>query len=424
MSAVRMSPGGECEPCGIPYYLPKPLLVVAKNVRHIDEAKVGLTGSAPIPGSFDNQADYANLNANVSFPATPPDEDGGGGTEESGIDGTQPFAREQMTPSDAWRDGITPDSFFSYQIVFVPDLSQKYGLQISGGPGEVRAAMNMVNGWMYTGMGPFYLKDSSTAQNRMACGVQALFTGRGAADVLNEVSDIAALGVPSPNTAPSVNENTTDTIPTNTLVNAVTEFADAIKQQQMIPAKMLNYAEIYIYEPELSPDGQMHWELIVEHHFDRDYMTRDPSLANTDQQMLGIIGQLLQQQQVSPPAGEAATPPGQTIQMPLELLPPAAETRDESGEDSGDLFGPAIPGAIRGGAQRAATNAGNAIVQRALPGVTNGIAPYGGATANEVNVNVASDDSDGAHSHRRGWFPILRRNRPVIQNRTNVFTTN
>ena len=65
-----MSPGGqgECEPNGIPYYLPKPLLVVAKNVRHIDESKVGLTESAPIPGGFDNQAAYADVKANVTVP--------------------------------------------------------------------------------------------------------------------------------------------------------------------------------------------------------------------------------------------------------------------------------------------------------------------------------------------------------------------
>ena len=29
---------------GIPFYLPKPLLIVAKNFRNLEEAKVGLTG--------------------------------------------------------------------------------------------------------------------------------------------------------------------------------------------------------------------------------------------------------------------------------------------------------------------------------------------------------------------------------------------
>ena len=42
-----------------------------------------------------------------------------------------------MTPSGRMDDGVSPDSFYTYQVMFVPDLSQKYGLQISGGPGEV-----------------------------------------------------------------------------------------------------------------------------------------------------------------------------------------------------------------------------------------------------------------------------------------------
>ncbi|MEP3929108.1 hypothetical protein, partial [Rhodopirellula bahusiensis] len=67
---MGLSPANQCDPPGIPYYLPKPLLVVAKNVRHIDESKVGLTGPAPIPGGFDNQAAYADIKANVTVPNT------------------------------------------------------------------------------------------------------------------------------------------------------------------------------------------------------------------------------------------------------------------------------------------------------------------------------------------------------------------
>ncbi len=70
ITAVGLSPANRCEPHGIPYYLPKPLLVVAKNVRHIDESKVGLTGPAPIPGGFDNQAAYADIKANVTVPSS------------------------------------------------------------------------------------------------------------------------------------------------------------------------------------------------------------------------------------------------------------------------------------------------------------------------------------------------------------------
>ncbi len=37
-----------------------------------------------------------------------------------------------------------------------------------------------------------------------------------------------------------------------------------------VPQQMLNYAEIYIYEPVLLGD-QTEWRLVAEHHFDRHY---------------------------------------------------------------------------------------------------------------------------------------------------------
>ncbi len=40
ITAVGLSPGNRCDPPAIPYYLPKPLLVISKNFRHIDESKV------------------------------------------------------------------------------------------------------------------------------------------------------------------------------------------------------------------------------------------------------------------------------------------------------------------------------------------------------------------------------------------------
>src|SRR4051812_31180362 len=76
ISAVSLNPTVTCDeswfhhhkqPEGIPFYLPKPLLIVAKNFRNIEEAKTGLTDSAPIPGYFDDQAKYADLNARTNF---------------------------------------------------------------------------------------------------------------------------------------------------------------------------------------------------------------------------------------------------------------------------------------------------------------------------------------------------------------------
>src|SRR4051812_12659919 len=48
---------------GIPFYLPKPLLIIAKNFRNVEDAKVGVTSPAPIPNNWDDQGKYADMNA-------------------------------------------------------------------------------------------------------------------------------------------------------------------------------------------------------------------------------------------------------------------------------------------------------------------------------------------------------------------------
>lgn len=269
VTAVPLSPWNQCEPEGIPYYLPKPLLVVAKNVRHIDEAKVGLTAPAPIPNAFDNQAAYADLKANVTVPGTT--STGAAASVAAGFPqhfdtgrGTVPdrAVSETMIPSGRIEDGIAPDSFYTYQIIFVPDLSQKYGLRIKGGPGEIRAAMNLVNGWMYTGMGPYYLKDSSTAQNLMAFGAASMFAGRGAADVLNEVGDLARIGTTG---------GRGERAGADEVLDKYTALARLLQSQAKVPSTICNYAEIHIYEPTLSPEGVTCWNLIASHQFDRHY---------------------------------------------------------------------------------------------------------------------------------------------------------
>lgn len=280
ITAVGLSPANRCDPPGIPYYLPKPLLVVAKNVRHIDESKVGLTGPAPIPGGFDNQAAYGDIKANVTVPSSP----GGSGTAAAGLqaanvpnealstatlggDLAKSTVDEKMTPaaSDRFNGGVELDSFFTYQVIFIPDLSQKYGLQITGGAGEFRAAMNLVNGWMYTGMGPFYFKDSSSAQNAMATGVGAMYAGRGVADVVSSVGDLAS------SLTGSSQESTLSDADVMQLNNQLQALQALAQSTPKVPKEMLNYAEIYIYEPILLPDQSTDWRLVAEHHFDRHY---------------------------------------------------------------------------------------------------------------------------------------------------------
>jgi hypothetical protein len=158
-----------CEPDGIPYYLPKPLLIVAKNFRYIEDTGEGKSmGAAPIPADkFDNQAQYADLKANVSTAPAPAaaakqdgtDAKGKGQTGTATTPDTSITNNPGIIPPGTFKDGVTPDTFYTYQIVFVPDMTQKYAFKVKGGAGELRAAMNLVNGWMFTGLGPFYLKD-------------------------------------------------------------------------------------------------------------------------------------------------------------------------------------------------------------------------------------------------------------------------
>ena len=96
-----------------------------------------------------------------------------------------------MSPGAPPSDGLKPDAFYTYHIVFVPDFTQKYGLKIKGGVGEIRAAMNLVNGWQFTGLGPYYMKDSSTAQNTLSAGITANLAASGVADVVKAAASLA-----------------------------------------------------------------------------------------------------------------------------------------------------------------------------------------------------------------------------------------
>ncbi len=256
---------------GIPFYLPKPLLVISKNFRNIEEAKVGVTDPAPIPGTFDDQAKYADLNARTNF-----NFDGGGGADggtQSGGEFANGAARggqevystsgAPVTPFEAPSDGLGPDTFYTYHIVFVPDLTQKYGLRIRGGPGEIRAAMNLVNGWQYTGLGPYYSKDSSTAQNILSGGIAARLGGQAARDVLSGVADLAG--------APGVTQTGGEFAADDARIQKLSETISTLPagtSQMVIPA----FAEIHVYEPSLGPDGMMTWMEIASCVFNREYL--------------------------------------------------------------------------------------------------------------------------------------------------------
>jgi hypothetical protein len=268
VTAVPLSSWNQGEPCGIPFYLPKPLLVITKNVRYIEEAHVGLTDPAPIPADkFDDQSAYGTLQNKYSSNGASTSGSGAPGT------GTKPTAAMlhssdiPIAPKDIPSDGLSPDTFYTYQIIFVPDLSQKYGLRIKGGVGEIRAAMNLVNGWQFTGLGPYYMKDSSTAQNILASGIASNLVLTGVGDVIKDVTDLRS-AVPS-GTKPTAGELDAQRL------QAFISRLDSIErdnQKDKVLSCIANYAEIHVYEPELEEGGKTTWHEVASHAFTRDFI--------------------------------------------------------------------------------------------------------------------------------------------------------
>ncbi|WP_144058010.1 hypothetical protein, partial [Novipirellula maiorica] len=308
ITARPASPANRCEAPGIPFYLPKPLLVVSKNFYHVEDAKVGLTGSAPIPTSFDDQANYAKLDLTGNFSRSGSSSMDASGATASDTDGAQfdgvahnPTLHSDEIPSgpeskELVNDGLGPNMFFTYEIVFVPDLTQKYTLEINGGPGEIRAAMNLVNGWQFTGLGPYYMKDSSTAQNIMAQGAAMNLGLGGASDVINSVANLKSLaGTGGPVGASDVaalaaamdraqDEEVFDVsqFPMDQWGTKTVFHPDGSTEIVKVPPKIENYAEISVYEASLE-GGRMVWTPIAEKQYDREFlgiMRKQKSSAN------------------------------------------------------------------------------------------------------------------------------------------------
>jgi hypothetical protein len=288
---ARCDKHGHYEPEGIPFYLPKPMLIVAKNFRNIEETKVGLTDSAPIPNAFDDQGKYGDLNARASFnfdgsgqsattdastgtphpgtqtgdPTTPPPLGGSNSLPASTASKSGAYAYSpnppNVSPHDLPSDGLAPNTFYTYQIVFVPDMTQKYGLKIKGGVGEIRAALNLVNGWQFTGLGPYYMKDSSTAQDVMASGIAVRLSGQAAQDVLKGVAGLTAGGKLQSGVAANAPQ-----------VQSLARTIESLRQDTHPVMAIPNYAQIYIFEARLSPDGQMIWTEVFDKSFERAYV--------------------------------------------------------------------------------------------------------------------------------------------------------
>ena len=339
ITAYPASPQNIGEAPGIPYYLPKPLLIISKNFHHINEHPYGLTTPAPIPGAFDDQSNYARLHARSQVSHSMSRNGGqvgagdvltgtgGGGGTSAQLDMATVAGASPLSPGGAApRDGLAPITFFTYEIVFVPDLTQKYMLQISGGAGEMRAALNLINGWQFTGLGPFYMKDSSTAQNLMAKGVAINLGLQGSADIINSSANLV--------------ENATSEgglfkgSPLE-ILEGVGEWLNILGKQEAIDLDVIEqgvierYAEIYVYESYLDYEGKMQWRQIVGdfdesiqqvigHRFERAYLgattvTRDPQVMKSAlEPLVNVIAQQNAQRSRSQSADE---PPAKEIEQ-------------------------------------------------------------------------------------------------------------
>lgn len=105
-STITAKSGGET---GIPYYLPKPYLLITKNLTPLVEK------------TTEKKDDKGNITA----------------IEHS---------VEPVTTDTKVKDS------YSFQIIYLPDLTQKYGLEIQSRTGTVKTNVTFIDGWKLVGL--------------------------------------------------------------------------------------------------------------------------------------------------------------------------------------------------------------------------------------------------------------------------------
>jgi hypothetical protein len=173
---------------GIPYYLPKSYLLITRNFEHIythEDMISDNTGNGNDSGNDDGDGDSS-------------DNGNGSGTVDPG---SQPAG-----------------DVFSYQIIYLPDTSEKYGIKISRGTGTFKGKISLVDGWKFVGIN--LETDSKTAE-----------TIKGFGQAAKDIATLIALSEKSAGRALLKQEDMIETFGNN-LINSLTE----------------PDAEIYIYD--------------------------------------------------------------------------------------------------------------------------------------------------------------------------------
>ena len=157
---------------GIPFYMPRPYLLIAKNL-------------IPIPTDTKTAPDATKA-------PTPPPPSGttkkSGGTTGSGTSN----ARQSATtpPTKNGPDTVVNQTFYTYQVVYLPDPCQKFGVKIHPGIGTLDTTLNFADGWQFTGTN--VKSDTTTAQIITALGTPLQALAGLAGDVLKSGAGVAA----------------------------------------------------------------------------------------------------------------------------------------------------------------------------------------------------------------------------------------
>ena len=138
----------------IPYYLPKPYLLVTKNMT---EAQ-------------------AEAEADKQKKGTDPKQPGQG--QAGG--GQRTLATERAAGSDA---AAPPRSPYALRIVYLPDLHNRYGLKVTLGTGSFEGSFTLKDGWMLTDL-------NGKSDNQLDEAILAT------AELAKSLGSIAAAGAP------------------------------------------------------------------------------------------------------------------------------------------------------------------------------------------------------------------------------------
>jgi len=119
ISVISLKDGKKEDKKAIPYYLPQPYLLITKDFSHL--------------GTKTTKAEKTT-SANTQKPA---EKDSGTAKKETSSI-TEPVS-------------ITVNGF-TYKIIYLPNLAEKYGLVYNSGSGESDLSFTLKDGWMFTGL--------------------------------------------------------------------------------------------------------------------------------------------------------------------------------------------------------------------------------------------------------------------------------